>query len=217
MSSTPVASARDPRAPSGLFSDSSASAPRSSALFGVGADSEESRPRASLFGGADSEEPRPRAALLGAGVAFEDSRPHASLFGAGAASEEARPRVSLFGAGAVSEEARPRASLFGQAKVADTGRSDVTTREEAATREADDIDSANPGSASQLKAQFERRMSQEDLAAQKSWKPVISKVALPDGQGSTAVHSHGADGGAYRQKTSFSKAPPPRKSFADLP
>eukprot|EP00929_Paragymnodinium_shiwhaense_P054636 TRINITY_DN27398_c0_g1_i1.p1 TRINITY_DN27398_c0_g1~~TRINITY_DN27398_c0_g1_i1.p1 ORF type:complete len:180 (-),score=20.43 TRINITY_DN27398_c0_g1_i1:155-694(-) len=115
---------------------------------------------------------------------------------------------SLFG-GAVP---RASGSLFGGGAGAVT----TTTSDEGLASKATDIDRSDPGSASQLRAQFERRPSIDDDAARKSWAPKLSSVPLPNG-GETRVHAGSDVGGAYKAKTSFNKPPPERKSFADLP
>eukprot|EP00927_Polykrikos_kofoidii_P061333 TRINITY_DN56170_c0_g1_i1.p1 TRINITY_DN56170_c0_g1~~TRINITY_DN56170_c0_g1_i1.p1 ORF type:complete len:599 (-),score=147.00 TRINITY_DN56170_c0_g1_i1:97-1893(-) len=80
------------------------------------------------------------------------------------------------------------------------------------------IDSTDPGSANELRAKFERRASNvASTAATKTWAPKMTTVSLPDGSGTTKVQARGAVGGVYKQKSTFSQAPPQKKSFADLP
>lgn len=79
------------------------------------------------------------------------------------------------------------------------------------------VDESNPGPASQIRAQFEQSKVKEDSAARKSWKANVASVPLPDGNGSAKVHVGSAVGGSYKPATLFSKPPPERKSFKDLP
>eukprot|EP00929_Paragymnodinium_shiwhaense_P054637 TRINITY_DN27398_c0_g1_i2.p1 TRINITY_DN27398_c0_g1~~TRINITY_DN27398_c0_g1_i2.p1 ORF type:complete len:389 (-),score=92.02 TRINITY_DN27398_c0_g1_i2:155-1321(-) len=157
---------------------------------------------------AEPASPRSNAASVARRVQFEGEEAQAPQPAAATGTGFASASGSLFG-GAVP---RASGSLFGGGAGAVT----TTTSDEGLASKATDIDRSDPGSASQLRAQFERRPSIDDDAARKSWAPKLSSVPLPNG-GETRVHAGSDVGGAYKAKTSFNKPPPERKSFADLP
>jgi hypothetical protein len=124
-----------------------------------------------------------------------------------ASPSEGKQSTSLFGA--------KKSSLFGERET------DVKTNDGMQSGSSNVVsaalDASNPGNATELKDKFERRLTTTEEAPRKSWQKQMGQVALPNGEGTTRVHIQGADGGAYKSKTSFSKPPPARKSFADLP
>mmetsp|Transcript_9143 Transcript_9143/g.25514 ORF Transcript_9143/g.25514 Transcript_9143/m.25514 type:complete len:236 (-) Transcript_9143:266-973(-) len=80
-----------------------------------------------------------------------------------------------------------------------------------------DVDASDPGSASKLRAQFEERNRKTPAVRQKSWAPSMTRTSNPDGTTISTQARDGSGGGMFRSRTSFAKAPPEKKSFADLP
>eukprot|EP00401_Gymnodinium_catenatum_P079494 CAMPEP_0117484880 /NCGR_PEP_ID=MMETSP0784-20121206/14683_1 /TAXON_ID=39447 /ORGANISM="" /LENGTH=314 /DNA_ID=CAMNT_0005279461 /DNA_START=64 /DNA_END=1008 /DNA_ORIENTATION=- len=134
---------------------------------------------------------------------------------------QAQPARSLFGANGGRSS---KSSLFGASGgTASVGLDQGSASTASADPEVRDdglavaVDRSDPGRASELRAQFERPNSSDEVVRQKSWTPKIANVPLPNGSGTTTVHVHGSEGAAYKVKTAFAKSPPEKKSLADLP
>jgi len=132
---------------------------------------------------------------------------------------QAQPARSLFGA---SGGRSSKSSLFGASGCSASvglgqGAAPKTSADPEMRDDAVAVDRSDPGRASELRAQFERPNSSDEVVRQKSWTPKIANVPLPNGSGTTTVHVHGSEGGAYKLKTAFGKAPPEKRSLADLP
>lgn len=173
------------------------SAEKKASLFGGG-----SKPAGGLFGGAaaapTSQPPASPGVAAGGGIDGSDPGSASQL----KSQFEKRTSNTVTPRGSV-QGPTPRGSVI-------SPRPSVVAGEEPA------IDDSNPGSASQLRAAFDKKPDAE-VVQRKSWAAKTTHVALPDGSGTKKVHASGAVGGAYVSKTAFNKPPPEKKNFADLP
>jgi len=181
-----------------------------------------------------SAQPRSRASappLFGAGRGSvgQDGvsgaeEPKGGLFGPGSV-ENGSGGGGLFGAGVAvtrSEIVRPTDTtasglLFGGGASVGTPHQTSPSSGIAAPQASTEIDESDPGKATQIRAQFERRVIKEEITRQRSWAPKMTSVPLPDGNSTTTVHARGSEGGLYGKKVAFTRPPPEKKSLSDLP